>query len=126
MPITVRELRRKWKPHKARLSALHAQHPTPVRFHRACSWLQRVEKLAEENDRDFALVGQWTALNARYGQWDERVQEPLPDGASLRSFIDKLIKIDTEGKLGLCGPPRGINPVTCRPFYFSNLDGSAK
>jgi len=35
--VTVRDLRRLWKPHKERLNGHAAEHPTTIRFHRACS-----------------------------------------------------------------------------------------
>ncbi len=35
-PSTVRDLRRRWKPHKERLAALKGEQATPIRFHRAC------------------------------------------------------------------------------------------
>ena len=43
MSMTVHKLRSQWKPIKQRLAAKQSAHPTNVRFHRACSWLQRVE-----------------------------------------------------------------------------------
>ena len=64
---TVRQLRRRWKPHKERLAAQREDHATLIRFHRACSWLDRIEKM-EEVDADLALVAQWIAFNALYGQ----------------------------------------------------------
>jgi hypothetical protein len=33
-PQTVHDLRRQWKPHKVRLAAMRAEHPTAIRFHR--------------------------------------------------------------------------------------------
>ena len=40
--LTVRALRRRWKPHKERLSGgSQQQQDTAIRFHRACSWLGR-------------------------------------------------------------------------------------
>ena len=67
----VRDLRRRWKPHKQRLAQVIPEHPTNIRFHRACSWLQRVEQLEGEEDGDLGLLGQWIAFNALYGQWSE-------------------------------------------------------
>lgn len=90
---TVRDLRRRWKPHKERLHLTHSEHPTNIRFHRACSWLQRAEACTDE-DADFALLGRWIALNALYGQWDAEASEPHPDKASWRSFLDRILKLD--------------------------------
>lgn len=58
---TVRDLRRRWKPAKERLHAEQAEHPTNVRFHRACSWLQRAEVVADGQDLDLVLALQWIA-----------------------------------------------------------------
>lgn len=94
---TVRDRRRRWKPHKERLNAINGEHPTNVRFHRACSWLQRVEQLDDKADLDFALLGQWTAFNALYGQWDEVPKEPLPDKMCWRVFLDRMLELDADG-----------------------------
>ena len=32
--VTVRDLRRGWRPHKQRLNGTRARHPTAIRFHR--------------------------------------------------------------------------------------------
>ena len=84
---TIRQLRRRWKPHKEHLRASQSDHPTPIRFHRACSWLARVEQF----DDDFALLCQWTAFNALYGQWDSKGRDPKADKASWRAFLDKIL-----------------------------------
>ena len=51
--VDVHHLRRLWKPHKERLLAIREDHATPIRFHRACSWLSRVEA-SDEDELDFA------------------------------------------------------------------------
>jgi hypothetical protein len=61
---TVRDLRRRWKPHEERLAAMGGEQPTSVRFHRACSWMARVERVPEGQDHDLALVSVWIAFNA--------------------------------------------------------------
>lgn len=98
-PNTVRELRRRWKPHKERLNAINGEHPTNVRFHRACSWLQRAEQ-ATKDDLDLALLAQWVAFNALYGQWDEGPREPLPDQMCWRVFLDRMLELDTSDFVG--------------------------
>jgi hypothetical protein len=76
-PLTVRDLRRRWKPHKESLLAAADHHPTAVRLHRAFSWLARVEGIgADGSDNDVVLVCQWIALNALYGRWDPEKCEP--------------------------------------------------
>ena len=42
--LTVRELRRLWKPQKERLNAEQREHATNIRFHRACSCCNAVKK----------------------------------------------------------------------------------
>ena len=98
--MNVHELRRRWKPIKERLAAERADHPTSIRFHRACSWLQRVEQM-DESDLDMKLACQWIAFNALYGQWDERAREPKPDRQSWRAFMDRVLVIDKGGHLEL-------------------------
>ncbi len=97
--LTIRDLRRRWRPHKARLGGARSNHPTLIRFHRACSWLARVEEMDLEQDCDLVLVSQWIALNALYGQWDQRAREPVADGECWRVFMDRLVELDRSGYL---------------------------
>ena len=53
---TVRDLRRRWKPHKERLAALGGEQPTSIRFHRACSWMARVEQMPDGQDHDLGMA----------------------------------------------------------------------
>ncbi|MCA9087259.1 MAG: hypothetical protein KDA90_01350 [Planctomycetaceae bacterium] len=94
LKLTVRDLRRQWKPHKQRLSLVDPGHSSNVRFHRACSWLQRCEQIHDDSELDLALLSQWTAFNALYGQWDSDRSEPLPDRASWRQFLDRILQLD--------------------------------
>jgi len=96
---TVRLLRRRWKPHKQRLSADGGDQATSIRFHRACSWLARVEDDADREDLDVDLISLWVAFNSLYGQWDEVRREPRPDRESWRSFVDTLLRLDDSGHL---------------------------
>lgn len=96
--VNVHQLRRRWKPHKQRLQGLRKDHPTPIRFHRCCSWLQRLETM-EDEDHDLTLITQWVALNALYGQWDPRLREPAADRACWRQFLDRILKLDRDGRL---------------------------
>ena len=50
--LTIRQLRRRWKPHKERLTAEQPENPTPIRFHRACSWIARVEQNGTNEEHD--------------------------------------------------------------------------
>ena len=67
---SVHDLRHRWKPHKERLAALKGEQATSIRFHRACSWMARVEQMPEGQDHDLGLVSLWIAFNSLYGQWD--------------------------------------------------------
>lgn len=98
--MTIRDLRRRWKPHKERLGNARADHPTLIRFHRACSWLARVEAMDLERDSDLVLISQWIAFNALYGQWDESAHEPVADRECWRVFIDRVFELDQSGYLG--------------------------
>jgi len=99
MVSTVRQLRRRWKPNKERLAAKRGDHPTNVRFHRTCSWLQRVEQVEDAQDQDVVLTCQWVAFNALYGQWDQRAREPRPDRECWRRFLDRVLKLDADDQI---------------------------
>ena len=60
--LAVRDLRRRWKPHKDRLCTERPDHPTTVRFHRACSWLADPKEYKQFRDRVQRVV---CRLNAR-------------------------------------------------------------
>lgn len=92
--LTVRELRRLWKPQKERLNTEHPQHPTNIRFHRACSWLQRVEEIQDDEVLDHVLLSLWTAFNALYGQWDGERLEPVSDVECWQHFLDRMLALD--------------------------------
>ena len=47
--LTVRDLRRRWKPTKERLAGIPRYQPILIRIHRSTSWLQRVEEIAESS-----------------------------------------------------------------------------
>ena len=96
MPVaarTVRDLRRLWKPHKNRLNGSADEHPTNIRFHRACSWLQRAEQ-APKDDLDLALLSRWIAFNALYGQWDHESREPVVDHVCWQHFLERMLALD--------------------------------
>jgi hypothetical protein len=96
---TVRDLRRHWKPHKERLAAVRDEHPTAIRFHRACSWISEVELLDRVRHADQILLYQWVAFNALYGQWDQAAHEPAPDRRSWQAFLGRIHKLDRSGHL---------------------------
>ena len=97
---TVRDLRRRWKPHKESLQAVQEHHPTTVRLHRAFSWMARVEGVgADGSDNDVVLVCKWIALNALYGRWDPLRREPAPDQTTWRAFLKRVLDLDAGGAL---------------------------
>ena len=97
---TVRQLRRRWKPHKDRLLAIMPDHPTPVRIHRACSWLAHVEQMDKGRDLDSSLISRWIAFNSLYGRWNVEVREPASDRDSWRRFLDRILDLDLDGCIG--------------------------
>ncbi len=118
---TVHELRRKWKPHKDRLTAERPDHPTPIRFHRAFSWLARVERL-DETDVDLALISQWVALNALYGQWNSLAGMAVGDRESWRVFLDRVVDLDADEHITrvLVGHQRLVRSIL-EDAYLSDL-----
>lgn len=95
--LTVRQLRHRWKPHKERLTEEQPENPTPIRFHRACSWMARVEQNADTEDHDLDLISLWIAFNALYGQWDSAKREPRPDRECWRKFAKRILNLDQNG-----------------------------
>ncbi len=91
---SVRDLRRLWKPHKERLNGRDEENSTNVRFHRACSWLQRAEQVTESSDLDLALLSQWIAFNSLYGLWDPHAREPIADHVCWRNFLNRMLELD--------------------------------
>ena len=92
--VSVRDLRRRWKPHKERLTSISLGQATLIRFHRACSWIARVEAMDQKVDSDLALVSLWIAFNSLYGQWDRVRREPLQDRECWRAFVDRILLLD--------------------------------
>jgi len=97
--VTVHDLRRLWKPHKERLSAVCENHPTAIRFHRACSWLGRVEAELDGSGTDQVLINQWIAFNALYGRWDVMSAAPHGDRHCWKSFMDRILQLDAAQRM---------------------------
>lgn len=94
--VSIRTLRRRWKPHKERLLAHGTNEAALIRFHRCCSWLARVEQMEEDADLDHAMLSLWIAFNSLYGQWDETRREPRPDRECWRKFVDRIVQLDRD------------------------------
>jgi hypothetical protein len=80
---------------KARQRVERDAHPTnlALRVHRALSWLDRSEQLAEDPDSRFIFL--WIAFNAAYAtEIDERYR--LSEQATFRDFLKKLVDLDAD------------------------------
>jgi hypothetical protein len=53
----------------------------------------------EDQDTEERLLFAWIALNSLYGRWDEKLNEPEPDGKSLPAFVDAICALDSKGRL---------------------------
>lgn len=96
--LSVRDLRRRWKPFKERVSKNQRYQPICIRFHRACSWLQRAEAL-DNADLDQRLILQWIAFNSLYGRWDLSRCEPEPDTRTISEFLTRMLALDQQGRI---------------------------
>lgn len=97
--LNVQEIRALWLPHKERLNRSRDGHPTSIRFHRACSWLDEAEHFDASSHVDHRLIFQWTAFNALYGQWDVLRHESLADRESWQEFLKRMLDLDAAGHL---------------------------
>ena len=95
--LTVRSLRRRWKPNKERLNSEQDRHPTVIRVHRAFSWIAHVENLKADTDLDTALICRWIAFNALYGQWNTETRDPVPDRRAWQAFLQRMLALDESG-----------------------------
>lgn len=93
---TVAQLRRRWTPQKQRLRGRRSDHPTPIRVHRALSWLSVAEQEDDATDHDLNLITQWIAFNALYGQWDEAAGESLHDRECREVFLGRILDLDAD------------------------------
>ena len=100
--MTVRDLRRRWKPIKEGPAAVEQHPPICIRLHRCWSWLQRVEELSEAGIAadDASLIYGWIALNSLYGRWDEQNREPMSDQRTLDAFTSRVLEADRDGRIG--------------------------
>ncbi len=104
-PLTVRQLRRRWKPVKEGPAAAAAHEPIRIRLHRCFSWMQRAEHVAASDSaasaHDAILLWRWTALNALYGRWDAERREPMGDRQTLDAFCTRILAADADGRIGM-------------------------
>ena len=78
-------------------SERHAHPPNlALRVHRALSWLNRAEQLAEDRDGHFIFL--WIAFNAAYAtDLDEKYR--ASERTIFREFLQKLITLDRRGAI---------------------------
>lgn len=112
---------------KARHRAIRDKQPESrrIRIHRAISWLGRAER--EANDPDTRFLFLWIAFNAAYAS-EFGFEHSERDQA--RQFIDKLLQVDTTGRLQavlldqFTGPIRTLieNRFVFEPFWKAMRD----
>lgn len=103
--------------------------PLRVRIHRAISWLTRAEREADDPDARYIFL--WIAFNAAYASEFGFEQA---ERQRVKQFIDKLLGLDTGGKLHhalfsqFSGPIRTLveNKHVFEPFWraLREHDGS--
>ena len=100
--LTVRDLRRRWKPTKERINRTGASHPLVIRLYRAFSWMAEIEQSANDEDYDRQLLFLWIAFNALYGKWDSERQIPESDAGGIMNIVSLVQKIDKDDEIGRC------------------------
>ena len=84
--LIVHLLRRRWQPHKLRLTETGAGDATNTRLHRAFSWMVCVEQMGEDVDYDVPLIAQRIAFNV--------VVELRPLGNPIDDDVDRILSYD--------------------------------
>jgi len=113
-----------------RLKARHraerdAWHPNlSLRVHRALSWLDRAEQLAEQKDLDGQFIVLWIAFNAAYAtEIDEKYRES--EQQTFRGFLSKLTGLDAGKKrfemLVWTEFPNSIRVLLDNPYVFADF-----
>jgi hypothetical protein len=82
--------------HRAERGAWHPN--LSLRVHRALSWLERAEQLAQQDDPDGQFLFLWIAFNAAYAtEIDDRFR--LSEQETFRAFLRKLVDLDSPGRI---------------------------
>jgi len=97
-------------------------HPNlKLRVHRALSWLDRAEQLADDLDGQFIFL--WIAFNAAYAtEIDERYR--LSEQETFRGFLQKLVDLDHEGRIAelvWTEFPSSIRVLLDNPYVFQDF-----
>ena len=96
-----------------------------VRVHRAISWLQGAERVAD-TDRDLAFICYWIAFNAAYVQ-HAYLHSGRPEFEFFRWYFNKVVALDTNKVIydaiwqRFSGPIRSLvgNRYVFAPFWHS-------
>jgi hypothetical protein len=95
-----------------------------LRVHRALSWLNRAEQLAEQDDLDGQFIFLWVAFNAAYAtEIDEKYRES--EQQTFRAFLEKLAGLDAAQKrfdaLVWTEFPKSIRVLLDNRFVFADF-----
>lgn len=105
--------------HRAERDAWHPN--LSLRVHRALSWLDRAEQLADDPDGSFILL--WIAFNAAYAtEIDERFR--LSEQETFRAFLAKLVELDRPGRIAALvwtEFPKSIRVLLDNRFVFQEF-----
>ncbi len=105
--------------HRAERDAWHPN--LSLRVHRALSWLDRAEQLADDPDGSFILL--WIAFNAAYAtEIDERFR--LSEQETFRAFLAKLVELDRPGRIAALvwtEFPKSIRVLLDNRFVFQDF-----
>ena len=105
--------------HRAERDAWHPN--LSLRVHRALSWLDRAEQLADDADGQFIFL--WIAFNAAYAtEIDERFR--LSEQETFRNFLQKLVELDKPGRIAelvWTEFPRSIRVLLDNKFVFQDF-----
>jgi hypothetical protein len=102
-------------------------HPNlSLRVHRALSWLNRAEQLAEQGDVDGQFILLWIAFNAAYAtEIDEKYRES--EQQTFRGFLEKLTELDAAKKrfdaMVWTEFPKSIRVLLDNQFVFAGEGG---
>ena len=105
--------------HRAERDAWHPN--LSLRVHRALSWLDRAEQLADDPDGCFILL--WIAFNAAYAtEIDDRFR--LSEQETFRAFLAKLVNLDRHGRIAelvWTEFPKSIRVLLDNRFVFQDF-----
>lgn len=96
--LTVRDLRRRWKPIKNGAASVDRHKWIRIRLHRCWSWMRRIEELPRGSAGfdDARLIYGWIALNSLFGRWDEQEREPVSDRLAVSEFLVRVVSLDRD------------------------------